>query len=401
MPSYPVRIALFCLLAPALLCPLTAAPCKDSTTKNRVVAIADVHGALEQFLAILRRTGLVDEENRWAGGCTTLIQVGDLIDRGPHDRAVLDLVMELQKSAPGQGGQVLVAIGNHEVMNVMGDLRYVTDESFAFFADPKTEKRREAAFREYRAYLNKRARFLRQPKLDVEVDKVRWLEEHPPGFFEHRRAFSGDGKYGKWIRKGSAIVRHGDILYLHGGLSPDLTNPVRELNRRIRFELKVFDDYVEYLTRHDVILPFFKMEEMVAAVQKEFDHWGGVSLLENGPSQPNHLHVLEEFLKMRNWIMMHPQGPLWFRGYAKWSEQEGRDRVATVLKTHGVDRIVVGHTVMLDFGIRMRFGGRIILIDTGLYSDFFPGGKPSALEIHNGEFHAVYLNDKQKLLPGS
>ena len=96
-----------------------------------------------------------------------MIQVGDLIDRGPHDRAVLDLVMELQKSAPGQGGQVLVAIGNHEVMNVMGDLRYVTDESFAFFADPKTEKRREAAFREYRAYLNKRARFLRQPKLDV------------------------------------------------------------------------------------------------------------------------------------------------------------------------------------------------------------------------------------------
>ena len=401
MPSYPVRIALFCLLAPALLTPLTAAPCRDSTTRNRVVAIADVHGALEQFLAILRRTGIVDEENRWAGGCTTLIQVGDLIDRGPHDRAVLDLIIELQKSAPRYGGQVFVAIGNHEVMNVMGDLRYVTREAFAFFADSKTEKRREAAFKQYRAYLNKRASFLREPKLDVEVDKVRWLEEHPPGFFEHRRAFSSGGKYGKWIRKGSAIVRHQDILYLHGGLSPELTTPVQDLNKRIRFELKVFDDYVQYLTRHDVVLPFFRMHEMVAAAQKEFDHWESMSPLANGPSQANHLGILKEFLQMGSWIMMHPQGPLWFRGYAKWSEEEGRDRVATVLENHGVDRIVVGHTVMLDSGIRMRFDGRIILIDTGLYTDYFPGGRPSALEIHNGEFHAVYLNDKKKLLPGS
>ncbi len=401
MPSYPVRIALLCVLVPALLSPLTAAPCRDSTTRNRVVAIADVHGALEQFLAILRRTGIVDEENRWSGGCTTLIQVGDLIDRGPHDRAVLDLIIELQKSAPRYGGQVFVAIGNHEVMNVMGDLRYVTREAFAFFADSKTEKRREAAFKQYRAYLNKRARFLREPKLNVEVDKARWLEEHPPGFFEHRRAFSESGKYGKWIRKGSAIVRHQDILYLHGGLSPELTNPVQDLNKRIRFELKVFDDYVQYLTRHDVVLPFFRMHEMVAAAQKEFDHWESMSPLANGPSQANHLGILEEFLQMGSWIITHPQEPLWFRGYAKWSEEEGRDRVATVLETHGVDRIVVGHTLMPDAGIRMRFDGRIILIDTGLYTDFFPGGRPSALEIHNGEFHAVYLNDKQKLLPGS
>ena len=163
MPSYRVRIALFSLLVPAFLGPLTAAPCKDRKTKNRVVAIADVHGGLEQFLSILGRTGLVNEENRWVGGCTTLIQVGDLIDRGPYDRAVLDLIIELQKKAPRHGGQVLVALGNHEVMNVMGDLRYVTNESFAFFADSKTEKQREAAFRQYRTYLKQRARFFGQP----------------------------------------------------------------------------------------------------------------------------------------------------------------------------------------------------------------------------------------------
>ena len=87
----------------------------------------------------------------------------------------------------------------------------------------------------------------------------RWLEEHPAGFFERRSAFSARGKYGKWIRKGSAIVRHGNILYLHGGLSEEITNPVAKLNERIRHELKLFDNYVDYLTRRDVILPFFRL----------------------------------------------------------------------------------------------------------------------------------------------
>ncbi len=56
---------------------------------------------------------------------------------------------------------------------------------------------------------------------------------------------------------------------------------------------------------------------------------------------------------------------------------------------------------MPEIGIRMRFGGRIILIDTGLNTDFYTGGQPSALEIRDGEFHAIYLTDKRKLLPDS
>ena len=179
--------------------------------------------------------------------------------------------------------------------------------------------------------------------------------------------------------------------------------PIDAINKRIRLELKRFDDYVDYLTDHGVIRPFFRMEEMMSAVQEEVDHWKTVWLVENGPqgSKTNHLDILQAFLKAGNWLSIHPNGPLWFRGYAKWSEEEGPDRVETVLKTYGVDHIVVGHTVMLEIGIRMRFGGRIILIDTGLYTDFYPGGQPSALEIRDGEFHAIYLTDKRKLLPDS
>ena len=402
MQRYRARIILTLFLFPASLWELAGAPCRDPQTANRVLAIADVHGGLAQFLSILRRAGLVNAENEWAGGCTTFVQVGDLVDRGPHDRQVLDLIMKLQKRAPKQGGQVLVALGNHEVMNVMGDLRYVTKESFTFFGDSKTKRRQTAAFKQYEDYLKQRARFFGLPKPQITTrEEAEWLAAHPPGFFAHRQAFSARGKYGRWIRKGSAVIQHKKILYLHGGLAPELTTPIDAINSRIRLEFKRFDDFVDYLTDHGAILPFFRMEEMMSAVQEEVDHWKTVWLVENGHqgSKTNHLDILQEFLKIGNWISVHPRGPLWYRGYAEWSEEEGPAHVEAILSRYGVDHIVVGHTPMLEIGIRPRFGARIFLIDTGLYSDYYPGGQASALEIQNGAFHAIYLSEKRKLSP--
>ena len=91
-----------------------------------VIAIGDVHNDFDDFVAILRRTGLTDQQNHWTGGKTTFVQVGDLLDRGPKPREVMDLMMALEKEAPQAGGRVVGLLGNHEVMNMMGDLRYVT-----------------------------------------------------------------------------------------------------------------------------------------------------------------------------------------------------------------------------------------------------------------------------------
>ena len=403
MQCYRARILLAISLLYGSLSELAGAPCQDPKTADRAIAIGDVHGGLTQFLSILRRTGLVNAGNEWVGGCTTLIQLGDLIDRGPPDRQVLDLIMELQKEAPQQGGQVLVALGNHEVMNVMGDLRYVSKESFAFFGDSKTRRRQTAAFKQYVAYRKQRAKFLRLPQPESTADdEARWLAEHPPGYFEHRRVFGAQGKYGKWIRKGSGIVQHENILYLHGGLSPEMKMPVDAINQRIRLELTRFDDLVDDLTDHGVILPFFKMDEMTRAAREEVIYWETRSTQGNSPRPPkaDHLDMLKDFLKSsRNWISTHPKGPLWYRGYAEWSQAEGPAHIEAILARHGVDNIVVGHTPMLKIGIQPRFGARLFLIDTGLYSDYYPGGQPSALEIQDGTFHAIYLTGKEQLSP--
>ena len=63
------------------------------------------------------------------------MQVGDILDRGPKPREVMDLMMTLEKEAEEAGGRVLSLLGNHEIMNIMGDLRYVTPVNYASFSD--------------------------------------------------------------------------------------------------------------------------------------------------------------------------------------------------------------------------------------------------------------------------
>src|SRR5690242_8587107 len=72
--------------------------------QQRIVAIGDVHGEYDGFVGILQKAHLIDPSKRWAGGNTTLVQTGDVLDRGPGARAVMDLLMSLQRDAPRQSG---------------------------------------------------------------------------------------------------------------------------------------------------------------------------------------------------------------------------------------------------------------------------------------------------------
>src|SRR5688500_9444808 len=118
-------------------------------TASRIVAIGDIHGEIVGFKSILRAAGLTDANGRWSGGRTQLIQTGDYTDRGEGTRAVLDLLMTLEQQARGAGGRAFAVLGNHEVMNLIGDTRDVTREIFATFADANSEKKRTQAWEQY------------------------------------------------------------------------------------------------------------------------------------------------------------------------------------------------------------------------------------------------------------
>ena len=92
---------------------------------TRVIAVGDVHGDVGVLVRTLLMAGLVDAQLQWSGGDATLVQLGDVLDRGDSERECWDLLQRLKSDAPKAGGRVVCMIGNHEAMNVLGDSRRV------------------------------------------------------------------------------------------------------------------------------------------------------------------------------------------------------------------------------------------------------------------------------------
>jgi len=362
-------------------------------TSSRVVAVGDVHGDLEALVSILQKAEIIDDQRRWSGGNATLVQTGDILDRGAQDRQVMDLLMELEKEAPKGGGRVVVLLGNHEMMNIMGDLSYVAPAAYTSFVDGESEQRRQKAYQDYLQLIKQRGQALGNPTGITSEVEQQWMEEHPPGFVEYREALKPKGKYGSWLRNRPAIVQIADTLFLHGGIHPNLaTLKVQEINQRIKEEIQAFDTYTQHMVQEKLILSFFTLNEIVSAAQKEVE-WREAEAGKEGPQ----LTRLKEFLNFGSWLSTHPDGPLWFRGFAHWSEEEGAQQLPQLLRAYGVKHFVVGHTPQLPVQIQMRFEGKIFLIDTGMLSSYYRGGGASALEIQDGKFTAIYLDSREEL----
>lgn len=371
-----------------------------------MVAIGDIHGDLASFTAILQKIGLVDGKGRWTARDVTLVQTGDAIDRGAKSREVLDLLMELEKQAPKRRSRLIALLGNHEVMNMLGDLRYVTPAEYAAFADSKSEKRRMAEWKRLVKWKRERAKAwgMPEPVLGVEPD-AKWLEKHPLGYFEHREAYGPRGKYGKWLRQHDAVAMVDGTLFLHAGISPELASPnFADINQRIHAELWAFDNFMEYLTGKGIILPFFELMETAEAVQMELQAHNealaakaGKAAAEGKSYEPTReekqqVSTLAQFLEFPSWYSVNPEGPLWYRGYERWTEEEGPALAEAVLAKYGARAVVVGHSPVKGRRAIARFGGKVFLIDTGMLSSYYEGGRATALEIVGEKFTARYLD---------
>lgn len=99
-----------------------------SHISRRVVAVADLHGDLEHAHNVLRMAGLIDNQDvpNWIGGHNVLVSTGDIVDRGDDTIELYEMFQRLRVQAEHAGGIVYNCIGNHEMMNALGDWRYVT-----------------------------------------------------------------------------------------------------------------------------------------------------------------------------------------------------------------------------------------------------------------------------------
>jgi hypothetical protein len=361
----------------------------------RIVAVADVHGAFEELVSVLQRTGLIDGDRRWVGGPTTLVQTGDVVDRGRRTRECLDLLMNLERQADKVGGSLIPLFGNHEIMNIMSDLRYVTPEIYGTFATDKSEKVREAAYQGYLKF-NAAHRGHAHPSVfpDSEEGRAKWMKAHPPGYFEYVDAMGPDGVYGRWLRKHRAVVKVGDGLFVHGGLNPNLKfRSVADLDDQVRSEISDFDTIWRTLVDAKVIWRYMTLTEAVQYCGDEAKR-----IQEAGQAyEPSAVLAMRQLLGYGNWACCSPDGPLWYRGLAQGPEEQLMGGVMAMLARLKARFIVEGHTVASKSDITQRFENHVFLIDTGMNRETYEG-RPSALEIRDGKFTAYYADGEPRSL---
>ena len=104
----------------SLLLPLADALIVAPPPPGRVVALGDLHGDFQATTRVLRTAQLIDEEHSWIGGDATLVQLGDILDRGTEERMLWDFFVRLREEAPLAGGKIVTLLGNHEVLNALG-----------------------------------------------------------------------------------------------------------------------------------------------------------------------------------------------------------------------------------------------------------------------------------------
>ena len=173
---------------------------------------------------------VIDESLHWKAGTTHLVSLGDLMDRGPDSRKVLDLLMRLEREARDAGGALHLVLGNHEVMNIAGDLRYVSGAEYAAYAGSEDDKLHDEAWQLVLQH-------------EAAASRAEFDTAFPQGYFAKQRAFEPTGEYGAWLLTKPFLIVVNDTAFVHAGLPEMVTRLGLEgTNAALRTEL---GDYLQ------------------------------------------------------------------------------------------------------------------------------------------------------------
>lgn len=250
---------------------------------DRVVAVGDVHGEFVSLVAVLRQAGLIGENNEWTGGRAVLVQTGDLLDRGDDEPEILELLAALGTQAPLSGGRVVLLNGNHEVMNMLGMMHYVTQDGFADYAHYSSQ-------------------LLNEDCSSSSSSSEQCAALHGVPVFAHGRllAFRPGGPVSQMLAERPAVAMVNQTLFVHGGLLPQHAE-----------------------------MGLARVNELVARVLRgEY----GVQL---------------ERLPFDAQQIIGPDGPLWTRRFSDSPGPAACAELDRTLKLVGAQRMVVGHTPQL------------------------------------------------------
>ncbi len=273
-----------------------------SAARSPVFVVADTHGEYEVLVTMLQAHRVIGPKLEWKFGRGHLVVLGDVFDRGPNQVEILWLLYKLEAEARAAGGGAHLVLGNHETMVLRGDLRYL------------------------------------HPRYTGTTTAL--------GVRDYAVLFSADTLLGQWLRTKPAVLRVGDLLCLHGGISRallDSTLTLKEINDTARGALDASVDQRS------------AMQELV----------------------------------------MGTLGPLWYRGYFPDHRDYPAASAADVdlsLETFAARRILIGHTIVPT--ITPLFDGKVIAVQVNPKQEL---GKPPSFEsliIRNGAPFRATLDGK-------
>ena len=173
---------------------------------ERIVAIGDLHGDVRAARSALALGGAIDAAGKWIGGSLVVVQTGDQLDRGDDEPEILDLFERLRREAQAAGGAVYALNGNHEVMNVRGDFRYVTADGFHDFLAGHPD--------------------------EAHVRATEGISAEQRGRAE---AFLPGGEMAKRLAQQLVVIQVGDTVFVHGGvLEAHVRYGLGRINREAR-----------------------------------------------------------------------------------------------------------------------------------------------------------------------
>mmetsp|Transcript_40101 Transcript_40101/g.95194 ORF Transcript_40101/g.95194 Transcript_40101/m.95194 type:complete len:431 (+) Transcript_40101:159-1451(+) len=291
---------------------------------ERVIALGDVHGDLYALDSALMLSDLMDDKGRWIGEKAILVQMGDILDRGPDESDCLQRLLSLQAQARAVGGDVIMLLGNHEIMNADLDFRYV--EPLGWVGWDFDESREEAMMKKFAM----REKVGYPPVSGYMLPRIQALER-------------GRGALAEIMAKMPVAVTIGETVFIHGGLVPEVV--VYGLKR-------MNEETAEWLSGH-----------------RDHKPW----VLDN--------------CRVRGLSVNQEVSPLWHRAVGREEvEEDALAEVDGAMRLLGAKRLVVGHTPQMRGVncVQTQEGREIWRVDTGM-SEGILSGQVETLEILAGK----------------
>ncbi|WP_187696387.1 metallophosphoesterase [Xanthovirga aplysinae] len=278
------------------------APANFIPKANRILAIGDLHGEYESLLRILRNLKVIDDHLSWQWGKGHIVVCGDVFDRGNGVTECLWLLYKLEQQAIHSGGGVHLLLGNHEQMILTGDVRYLSAKYDLLCAATNT-------------------------------------------FYSD--LYEKHYVLGDWVRSRNVILKIGETLFVHAGISPLVAG------------MEVSIERINQILR---------------------DFWKGEGKAEDK-------YLLE--------VLMGPQGPMWYRGY--WIDWEGdptlsKVQLKEILELYNAKELVCGHTPVYE--ISLKHEGLLFGIDVPFGS---PGVEEEVLLKENDQWMIYRVRTNERL----